>query len=46
MLLSKRLDRRDLCGPARLARVTATAVLLVIVVLAGARYVDGVATIL
>jgi alkylhydroperoxidase family enzyme len=46
MLLAMALDRRDLHGPARLARATATAVLLVVVVLAGAEYVDGVATIL
>jgi hypothetical protein len=46
MLLATALDRRDLRGPARLARATATAVLLVVVVLAGAEYVDGVATIL
>jgi hypothetical protein len=46
MFLSNRLDRRHPHGPPRLARATATAVLLVVVVLAGARYVDGVTTIL
>lgn len=46
MLLATALDRRDLRGLARLARATATAVLLVVVVIAGAEYVDGVATIL
>lgn len=46
MLLATALDRRNLRSPARLARVTATAVLLVVVVLAGAEYIDGVATIL
>lgn len=46
MLLATALDGRNLRGPARLARATATVVLLVVVVLAGAEYVDGVATIL
>jgi hypothetical protein len=40
------LDRRGLHGPARLARVVATVVLLVVVCIASADYVDGIATIL
>jgi hypothetical protein len=46
MLLSTRLDRRGLRGQATLARATATVVLVVVVALGGAEYVDGVATIL
>jgi MFS family permease len=46
MLASAALDRRGLRGPGRLARVSATVVLLVVVAVAGADYVDGVATIL
>lgn len=46
MLLSTWLGRRGLHGQATLARATATAVLVVVVALAGADYVDGVATIL
>lgn len=46
MLSSISLERRGLRGPARLVRATATVVLLGVVVVAGAGYVDGVATIL
>lgn len=46
MLVSVALERRDPWGPARLVRATATAVLLVVVAMTGAEYVDGVATIL
>jgi hypothetical protein len=46
MLVSAALDRRGLRGSARLARASATAVLVVVVAIAGADYVDGVATIL
>jgi CBS domain-containing protein len=46
MLVSTALDRRGLRGPALLARASATAVLMVVVAIAGADYVDGVATIL
>ena len=46
MLLSTWLGRRGLSGQATLARATATVVLVVAVAIAGADYVDGVATIL
>jgi hypothetical protein len=46
MLGSGSLDRRGLPGAARLVRAAATAVLLAVVALAAADYVDGVATIL
>jgi hypothetical protein len=45
-LYASSLDRRDLHGPARLVRATATAVVLVVVAMSGARFVDGVVTIL
>lgn len=46
MLGSRALDRRGNRGSARLVRASATAVVLVVVAIAGAEYVDGVATIL
>jgi hypothetical protein len=46
MLYSAWLERRGLRGPARLVRATATGVLLVVVAVAGAEYIDGVAMIL
>ena len=46
MLYSASLDRRDPRGPARLVRAMATVVLLAVVALTGAEYLDGVATIL
>lgn len=46
MLLSTWLGRRGLTGQAMVARATATVVLVVVVTIAGADYVDGVATIL
>ena len=45
-LYAASLDRRDLHGPARLVRATATAVVLVVVAMSGARFVVGVVTIL
>ena len=46
MLSSRSLDRRGLPGTARLVRAAATAVLLAVVMLAAADFLDGVATIL
>jgi hypothetical protein len=46
MLGSGALDRRGLHGAARLVRATATGVILVVVTLAAADYVEGVVTIL
>lgn len=46
MLLSGWLDRRDHHGQAWLSRAAATVVFLVVVTLAGADYIDAVATIL
>jgi hypothetical protein len=46
MLYSVSLERRGLRGAARVVRATATDVLLVVVAVTGAEYVDGVATIL
>jgi hypothetical protein len=46
MFYAASLERRDLRGLARLVRATATAVVLVVVAMSGARFVDGVVTIL
>ncbi|HUF60379.1 MAG TPA: hypothetical protein VMR89_13020 [Actinomycetota bacterium] len=46
MVASGALARRGLQGAARLLRVAATVVLVIVLALAGADYVDGVATIL
>lgn len=46
MLGSRTLDRRGLAGAARLVRAAATVVLLAMVTVAAADYVDGVVTIL
>jgi hypothetical protein len=46
MLYAASLERRDLRGLARLVRATATTVVLVVVAMSGARFVDGVVTIL
>ena len=46
MLYAVSLERRGLRGPTRLVRGTATAVLLAVVAVTGAQYVEGVVTIL
>jgi hypothetical protein len=46
MLYSFSLEKPEIRGPARLVRAIATVVLLVVVAVTGAEYVDGVATIL